>query len=866
MNPLSSFEPLIIGETGTVNSFDHQGSTIFLHHTYHNPVVFAQSLSYNGHDPAIVRIQDVQNDHFTAFLQEPSYLKDGWHVPESFSYFVFEAGRWGLDNGVQLEVGTLDTHYLATEGWETVNFSNNFDSDPIIFSQVQTFNDPAFVRTRQRNVKPENFQLTMEEEEQAQYSGHATETIGWLAISQGLGEWNAHPDQEFSTNDEIQHGWATVDFQTEFSIPPAFMASIATYNGSDPAGLRYRHLEKTTVQIKIEEDQSADNETYHTTEVVNFFAIAAGGILTALPLGFDQILESETDASIYFPEDSGVVDVTRYGAVPDDHIDDTQAIQTALDNNASLNRIIYFPDGTYDISAQLNFSGSQKRTIIQGQSRSGTILRLKDNLGFDGSVLWTGAPPAQRFRNSIRNLTVNIGIGNPEAIAITFMANNQGVLRGVNILSEDGQGAIGLNLAPDENGPLLVKDVYINGFDVGIRTFNPTATQTFERIRLKNQNQYGWQNFNQTIFVRDLQSINAIPVIWNMPDSQGNVTLIDAHLIGTVGADDVPAIWNQKRMYVRNLITAGYALAILQDDKGRGRPSQPDGFIEEWIARGEFDNVFESPSTALSLSIVETPVIPWDSLEGWASPLAFGGVPNDGIDDTAAIQAAIDSGASTIYLPNGIWNLTETVTIRSNVQRLVGTETFIRGGGQIRVESGSASIVLIERLDAGNISLVHDSNRTLVLSSMILNDYRNTSRGVGDLFIEDVSGGPWEFYDQNVWARQINPETGANPRILNDGGNLWILGYKTEDEGTLIETVNGGHTELLGGYILNGEFGDIPAFINQESSLSYVSVIFQTFSSGSIPIGVQETRGGVTKITSGLPAYYAGYRSETYRN
>ncbi|MDT9296881.1 MAG: glycosyl hydrolase family 28-related protein [Arthrospira platensis PCC 7345] len=568
-------------------------------------------------------------------------------------------------------------------------------------------------------------------------------------------------------------------------------------------------------------------------------------------------------AAIVFPADAGVVDVTTYGAIPNDGKDDTEAIQRALNDHPTGNHIFYFPDGVYNVSGQIRYAGTEKRNILQGQSRDGTIIKLDDNSDLDTSVIWTGSPPAQRFRNSIRDLTVDIGRGNPNVNGIDFIANNQGLIRNVKIISRDGQGRIGLNLSIDENGPLLAKNIHVVGFDIGIQTWNPTASQTLENITLENQNQYGWKNFNQNVFVRGLQSTNEVTAVWNMPDGGSVFTLIDSELTGLGSASELPAIHNQKAMYVRQLRTSGYKQAILQNDKGRGNASQPDGYVREWIARGEFQSLFDSPQTMLNLPIKETPELPWHDLSDWVSPLAYGGNPNDGIDDTEAIQAAIDSGGKTVYLPNGVWDVNGTLELRGNVQRLIATEARIVGDGVIRVAQGTSPTVIIERVEAASISIVHESDRTLIISSSIVNRYSSTQGNGGDVYIEDVGGGPWVFTNQNVWMRQINPETIHSPRITNDGGSLWILGYKTEDEGTLVKTINGGKTEVLGGLILNGRFADIPGFINIDSSLSYANVGFLTFSGGSIPIGVQETRNGVTLMTDQLPPYYTGYQQPT---
>jgi hypothetical protein len=74
-----------------------------------------------------------------------------------------------------------------------------------------------------------------------------------------------------------------------------------------------------------------------------------------------------------------------------------------------------------------------------------------------------------------------------------------------------------------------------------------------------------------------------------------------------------------------------------------------------------------------------------------------------------------------------------------------------------------------------------------------------TSIGGGRVFLDDICGGPFLFRKQDVWCRQLNQET-LGTHVANDGGKLWILGYKTERGGTLLETTNGGQTEVLGGF------------------------------------------------------------------
>ncbi|MEM7591428.1 MAG: hypothetical protein AAF383_07900, partial [Cyanobacteria bacterium P01_A01_bin.83] len=272
--------PETIGEFGKIDNFNHNSQTIQLDNSYENPVVFALPLSRNGGDPAVVRITDIQNDSFTAYLQEAEY-KDGSHTNESFSYMVLEAGTWELDNGSLLEVGTVNTNLVTTEGWENVAFDADFVNEPVVLSQVQTNVESDFVRTRQQPASIDGFSLSMEEEDALKASGHATETVGWLAIDAGQGTWGDLQYQAGNTGREVTHRPYSLNFEQDFVSEPSLFASLASYYGGDASGLRYQNLNENQVQIMIEEDQSLDSERNHTREIVDFLAISGNGDLNA---------------------------------------------------------------------------------------------------------------------------------------------------------------------------------------------------------------------------------------------------------------------------------------------------------------------------------------------------------------------------------------------------------------------------------------------------------------------------------------------------------------------------------------------------------------------------------------------------------
>jgi len=629
-----------------------------------------------------------------------------------------------------------------------------------------------------------------------------------------------------------------------------------------------------------------DNGTYTFWLQPNQVSDTRGNFVPALSLGsilMNLAAIPGDRENIVFPSDAGVVNVRDWGARGDGVTDDTAAIQAALDAYPNGNRIIYLPNGVYRISDTLTWpegtpSNEYKRTILQGQSEAGVILKLVNNaLEFQDAdeprpVIFTGPAPAQRFGNSIRNLTVDTGVGNPGAVGVQFNASNQGSMRHVTIQSGDGQGVNGLDMDfADEIGPLLVKDVTIKGFQYGIVTGYTVNSQTFENIHLENQSVYGFWNYSQVVSIRNLTSRNTVPAIYNGVGEHSHMTLIDSSLNGLGNATTVPAIINGGTLLARNIATSGYEQAIEGGDT-----DVTGSFVSEFVSSPVISQ-FPSPLQTLGLPIQDTPDVPWDdpTTTPWANVVSYGAIPNDGVDDTAAIQAAIDSGRTTVYFPVGNYDIRSTVFVRNNVRRLIGTEAYVEVSATanlaFKIVDGTHPVVVFERIHSGYEStptLENASSRTLVIRDA--SNVSGNMTGPGDVFIENVVSNPfsaWTFNGQNVWARQFNVEN-TGTHITNNGGNLWILGLKTERGGTLIDTRNGGRTELLGGLAYTTTAGpdgtqNAPMFINHESSISIsLAEVKYNESVPNYTIYVQDVRGGVTQnlVGSQLPNYWGAGR------
>jgi polygalacturonase len=707
------------------------------------------------------------------------------------------------------------------------------------------------------------------------------------------------------TNSDVLTGGGTVyQFSVNYSDNTAM--NVATLDGSDIHVTGPNGFSQMAALVSIDNSSNgtprtatyqinppggiwddSDNGTYTIALQANQVSDTKGNFIPASTLGtflVNLVTNPGNGENIVFPSDAGVINVKDFGAKGDGITDDTAAIQAALNAYPNGMRIIYLPNGTYLVSNTLTWpagtpgTGNEyKNTILQGQSEGGTLIKLKNNaVGFTDvnapkSVIFTGPAPAQRFGNSIRNLTVDTGTGNPGASGIQFNASNQGSMRQVTIQSGDGQGINGLDMDfTDEIGPLLIKGVTVKGFQYGIATGYTVNSQTFEDITLQNQSVYGFWNYSQVVSIRNLTSTNSVPAIYNAladypfnPNAFGHMTLLNASLNGMGSASSQPAIISGGTLLARGITTTGYQSAIASGSTTIIGPT-----VTEFVSK-PVTSLFTSPMQTLNLPIRETPDVPWDNLTDWANVVSFGAIPNDGQDDTVAIQAAIDSGKTTIYLPVGSYNLQGTVFIRNNARRIIGTEASVEVPNTVnpgfKVIDGTNPVVVFERIGSGYNStptIENASSRTLVIR-----DATNVSgnmTGSGDVFIENVVSNPfssWTFNGQNVWARQFNVEN-TGTHITNNGGNLWILGLKTERGGTLIDTQGGGKTEVLGGLAYTTTAGpdgtqNYPMFINNESSIS-ISLAEVNYGAPNYTTYFRETRGGVTRNLSGsnLPNYW----------
>ncbi len=555
-------------------------------------------------------------------------------------------------------------------------------------------------------------------------------------------------------------------------------------------------------------------------------------------------------------------------------------------------RILYFPNGTYLVSDTISYTLTDLRNILagrptyemnrqihfMGESRDGVVIKLKDNCrgfeyGADKPVVSFMRAESSNIAmsNSFENITIDVGAGNPGAVGLVFFGNNSGTVKNVRILSSDPEraGYAGLEVNHEIVSGCFIKNLEVEGFDYGVRAIPVRNFSVFEDIRLKDQRRVGFYINNMIISIRRLYSQNTCPGLV-ADNALCHVTLVDSTLVGGNPFDSAVEC-KAGSCFVRNVTTEGYRFGL----RFAYAAAVKEGYIAEYVS-DEVHTAFDTEMRSAPVSVPETPELPYSlDADDWAYVEDFGAVGDGKTDDTAAIQAAMNSGKKYVLFGAGRYFLTDSVIVPPAVERVNFMYCDLVAGEDLRntkehgafIVKGDETSLVLENIFTwekfyGFLRFIeHAGKRTLVMQNLHTQTaamYFNSVPG-GTVFIENCActvGGfgdsPYRntpcfaFYGQKVYARHINPER-SYCEVLNDGGTLWLMGFKTENYGTAFKTINGGHTEVLGGTLSIGTGQQLPAVVNENSTVS-VTLTSNGYAKNQIfPIAVEETQGSETR-------------------
>lgn len=218
-------------------------------------------------------------------------------APEIFRVYT-------LANGAKAMGGVSNR---TTGNWKYIEFPVNFETKPIVFTQVVSENDMTTINGRIRNVSVQGFELKLQEEEN-QDGIHPAESVAWMAIEKGTLDDATNLQVNELTN--VNNLVSILGYENNFSGNPSFVAGLQTTNENDPVGIRFSNPSPSTVNVFLEEEASGDTEVAHGNENMGYFAMEPGVLYDQ-----DDVFVGES-GSLLLDENWKTIQLTRIFSKP----------------------------------------------------------------------------------------------------------------------------------------------------------------------------------------------------------------------------------------------------------------------------------------------------------------------------------------------------------------------------------------------------------------------------------------------------------------------------------------------------------------------------------------------------------------------
>lgn len=267
--------------------------------SYTNPVVVFGPLTQNGADPARVRVRNITSTGFE-WQQDEWDSQDGSHGSETVHYLVAEEGSYQI-GGLRWQFGRSAgvTHTTGTK-----TFAEAFPVAPVVFGQVATTNEASAVSPRVSAVTTTGFSLRLQEEEAANQT-HAGETVHYAAVEKGSGRivTSQFVVEAGSSGANVTNAFKTVNFARKLA-DPFVLGEAQTLNEADPIVVRQRNLGPTKVDLRVQEETSANSEITHAAENVAYLVVS--GSLDVDEDGLPDAWETSVGLNPADPNDAGL--------------------------------------------------------------------------------------------------------------------------------------------------------------------------------------------------------------------------------------------------------------------------------------------------------------------------------------------------------------------------------------------------------------------------------------------------------------------------------------------------------------------------------------------------------------------------------
>ena len=183
------------------------------------------------------------------------------------------------------EVGTV----VLDDDWSTISLNQSFNNPVVIAGPASTINgDPVTVRVR--DVTSNSFQISIDEWNY-QDGNHSIEIVSYLVVEGGTHQLTDGTRLVAGYVQDQTHSWESVSTGNFFNSTPVLFSQIMTDNDPSSATTRMDVLGNNDFEIRIQEEEAADD--IHGAETVGFVAVEAA-VGTSGDLAFQSFATSST--------------------------------------------------------------------------------------------------------------------------------------------------------------------------------------------------------------------------------------------------------------------------------------------------------------------------------------------------------------------------------------------------------------------------------------------------------------------------------------------------------------------------------------------------------------------------------------------
>lgn len=501
------------------------------------------------------------------------------------------------------------------------------------------------------------------------------------------------------------------------------------------------------------------------------------------------------------------------------------------------------------------------------------------------------------FRNHVLDLTIDTGRGNPGAIAVNWAVSNIGSLENLRLIDGDGGADCGIALRRSIPGPGLIKNVIIEGFRFGVDLDDIQYGITVSGLTLRNQRDCGIRVGKNLLHASGLRSVNSVPAVRNQA-LEGSITLVHSRLEQPEDASpqqpllavDGTLLLLQTRLRPAVAVTNVAPSTVVCG--GRPVPALRSGLIPYFYRAPSCPAGTQTPSWTLPHDSFAIPEPPLDANPDLPSPLrpedcaVVGDRLSGEENDLPAIRRALNAGRPIVFFRTGkVYFIPDAIDVPDHVRVIHGMGAELSLGpykdryadpehpwpvfriGATRPANAPLwfehvffntqypGVALFENRSGCNLIIRHtagwvgaDGHGLTLLAPPPDTPSAPDAPAQGTMYAEDTFLPNWRFRNQRAVLVQFNPENfqgdGTEPLVSNHGGDLAILGFKTEGPAPYLRTV-GGRSSVLGAYnYVSALAKALPtdrAPYETHDGRHFIHAIADNFGAADYPVMIRET-------------------------